>query len=79
MAAACSGVLEPGAESGKNCVRFVFEMGLDIQLDIQLGTPWHICNYPFKVKKNAKIGIFEPLTPPFNPKFAPLNNPVKIV
>lgn len=72
MAAACSGVLEPGAESGKNCVRFVFEMGLDIQLDIQLGTLWRIGIDPHRHKMTAKNGGFEAINTPLIPKLPPL-------
>lgn len=47
-------------------------MGLDGQSDSHLGGHGGICNDPHKVKKSAKNGIFEPITPPFNPKTDPI-------
>ena len=48
------------------------KMGLDGQLDSHLGGHGGICNYPFKVRKNAKNSFFEPKTPPLIPKSHPL-------
>ncbi len=60
---------EKGGEmGGENRVRFVFKMGLEGQLGGQLGGHCGMYNNPYKVKKLAKNGIFEPIAPPLIPK-----------
>ena len=60
--------LKRGISEELNCVRFVFKMGLDIQLDIQLGVLLWYGSQPHKDKKGLKFGDFEPINTPLIPK-----------
>lgn len=57
---------------GTNRARFVLKTGLDIQLDIQLGTLWRIGIAPHRDKMTAKNGDFEAINTPLIPKRTPL-------
>ena len=63
-----------GWGSGENRARFVLKTGLDGQLDSHLGGHRRIGIDPHKVKKFAKIGFFEPISPPLIPKLTPLKS-----
>lgn len=47
-------------------------MGLDIQLDIQLGVHRHIGTHPHTDKMTAENGDFEAINTPLIPKRTPL-------
>lgn len=47
-----------GEGSGANRARFVSKIGLDIQLDIQLGVLRHIGTHPHRDKNGGRNGDF---------------------
>lgn len=63
-----------GWGSSENRARFVLKTGLDIQLDIQLGTLWRIGIAPHRNKMTAKNGGFEAINTPLIPKLPPLKS-----
>lgn len=54
-------------------------MGLDIQLDIQLGTLWRIGIDPHRNKMTAQNGDFEAINTPLIPKLLPLKSLLQYV
>ena len=77
ISAASSKGAKTRVNSGYKLCTFRLKIGLDSHLDSHLGGHRRIGTHPHKVKKFAKIGFFEPISPPLIPKMTPLKSLLK--